>query len=662
MSLVAGTFLAAGTALAVHDADVFELDANAVDDAAVAGIDWDVIFAQANTAPDGCAGTIACSFTHELDNETIFTGGRSKDDLDTSGWKHKAGSVPPKDDLADGFAARFTVAGYDPDGALGPLLPPSDIIYFGADRTSNDGDAFMGFWFFQADITALSGGTFGPGVHVDGDILVITDFSGGGGTVSLAVYQWNGPGGAIAGSGAINGTLDELVPFGSADCATVGDNDPACATVNDGTITVPWTFLDKGGSTGPRTGEFVEGGINLTFLGLDDECFSSFLAETRSSTSVNATLKDFIGGQFDVCNAALTTQVSSSSVTPGTAVTDTATVTGSSPSKNPSGTVTFFLCSFAAGTTTACDGTTGNEGTPLTNVPPQGNLTGSGGVSTAVSPEVNTAGNALLPGRYCFRAEWPGDSNYVGALKEFSIATECFTVAKLTPTVTTTSSSTGNVNPGTSVTDTANVSGSGPTPTGDVDFILCQPSEVTAAGCPSPAGTKIGATKQLSGGSATSDATTNTTTLGKYCWRAEYKGDSVYDASSHTNAGTECFTVTTSASGTSAQRWLPNDRIVVTSASGNLAGTLSITLRSATCTGTVVYTEPVPDSGAFTATAAGAVYNTTNSTVFVGTNADNTAGLAAGTYYWSITFTPTSTFATGFTKCETSTLTINNNP
>ena len=101
---------------------------------------------------------------------------------------------------------------------------------------------------------------------------------------------------------------------------------------------------------------------------------------------------------------------------------------------------------------------------------------------------------------------------------------------------------------------------------------------------------------------------------------------------------------------------------MVTSAHANLAGTLSITLRSGTCTGTVVYTEPVPNGGAFTATTAGAVYNTTNATVFVGTNPDGTAGLAAGTYFWSVTFTPTSSFATGFTKCETSTLTINNNP
>src|SRR5262245_5398293 len=222
--------------LAVHDAGAFELDANAVGDVAVAGVDWDAIFAEANTPPDGCTGAKACAFIHENDGETIFTTGGSKDDLNTDKWRHKAGSVPDKDELADAFAARYEVAGYDPDGGGGPLLPPSTILYFGSDRLANNGDAFMGFWFFQLDVTALTtgpnAGKFGPGLHTDGDILVISDFSGGGGNVSLAVYQWNGPGGDIAGSGAINGTLDVLQPFGAADCANIGANDPACATVN----------------------------------------------------------------------------------------------------------------------------------------------------------------------------------------------------------------------------------------------------------------------------------------------------------------------------------------------------------------------------------------------------------------------------------------------
>jgi hypothetical protein len=88
-----------------------------------------------------------------------------------------------------------------------------------------------------------------------------------------------------------------------------------------------------------------------------------------------------------------------------------------------------------------------------------------------------------------------------------------------------------------------------------VKFFLCQPSEVTAGGCEGVAGTQIGtpaAGETLNAsGVATSESTANTTTLGKYCWRAEYSGDGFYLTSSHTNALTaaaggvtpECFTV-----------------------------------------------------------------------------------------------------------------------
>ena len=67
------------------------------------------------------------------------------------------------------------------------------------------------------------------------------------------------------------------------------------------------------------------------------------------------------------------------------------------------------------------------------------------------------------------------------------------------PSATATQSSTNgsDVVPGASVTDAATVTGGGPTPTGTVDFFLCQPGEVTAGGCEGSAGTKVGATKTL---------------------------------------------------------------------------------------------------------------------------------------------------------------------
>src|SRR5207237_116550 len=146
----------------------------------------------------------------------------------------------------------------------------------------------------------------------------------------------------------------------------------------------------------------------------------------------------------------------------------------------------------------------------------------------------------------------------------------------------------GNVLPGTSVSDTATVSGGAgqPTPSGTVDFFLCQPAEVTANGCVT-GGTKNGATKPLDGnGQATSDASTNTSAVGTYCWRAEYSGDGFYNPSSHTNATTECFTVVKQPSST-ATTSSPTGGNVVPGSSASDTATVSGGAGQPTPTGTV---------------------------------------------------------------------------
>jgi uncharacterized repeat protein (TIGR01451 family) len=155
--------------------------------------------------------------------------------------------------------------------------------------------------------------------------------------------------------------------------------------------------------------------------------------------------------------------------------------------------------------------------------------------------------NTATVGKYCWRAEYSGDALYSSSTHTDGTL-ECFTTVKRSSNTTTLSSPTGgNVGPGTSVTDGATVSGGAgqPTPTGTVTFFLCQPATVTANGgdC-SIGGAQVGAVKTLNGsGQATSDATTNTTTDGKYCWRADYSGDANYNPSTHTDASGECFTV-----------------------------------------------------------------------------------------------------------------------
>ncbi len=207
------------------------------------------------------------------------------------------------------------------------------------------------------------------------------------------------------------------------------------------------------------------------------------------------------------------------SVAAGTTVHDSAAVTGSKGTATGNVIFSFFP-------TINCTGATTTAGTVALN--------GSG------IADPSTAQGPLAVGSYSFKAHYNGDSNYFAADADC----EPLTVTKI-PSNTATQASTNStsVAPGASVSDTATITGAFGTPTGTVDFFLCQPSDVTAGGCEGSAGTKIGATKALSSGSATSDSTGTTNTPGKYCWRAVYSGDTNYNGSNHTNSTTECFTV-----------------------------------------------------------------------------------------------------------------------
>jgi hypothetical protein len=428
--LAAGALFFAVSAQAVHDTGAFELDGNATNDPAVVGDDWDNVCHQVTgtdcSTSNNTNGATAVSWVSEPNpSASIFTGGGSKDPQDISNWAWKdAGGLPDKDNLRHSFAARYSLA----PSATCPAgtATTCDVLFFGSDRFDNSGDAQQGFWFFQNQVTlgtTSSGGGFNfNGVHKNGDLLIISDFSNGGTTSTISVYRWND---------TISGNLELLQSSTNANCATVADGDAFCGIVNptNGTI-APWPFLDKSGNSTYLQGEFYEGGVNLSTLGLAGECFSSVASETRSSTSTTATLKDFVLGQFASCNASMTTQVSNAGpVTPGTSITDTATIVGSSPSHDPSGDVTFFLCSgvAAGGSCPSPSGTSIGTGTLI------GNLAGT---STATSPAVNTAASPLGPGHYCFRAEWPGDLNYTTPLSETNSTTECFDVKDTSSTTT----------------------------------------------------------------------------------------------------------------------------------------------------------------------------------------------------------------------------------
>lgn len=249
--------------------------------------------------------------------QSIFTGGGSKDGLDLNGplsgaggWKYKDGSVPDKDNITNAYAAAYNV-----NGDL--------VIYAGADRFDNSGDAFMGFWFFQGQVGLGSGGAF-SGQHVVGDTLVLANFSGGGTTVNIEVLQWVGTGGNVG------GTLQRIAGIAGgapAKCGAAGTPANFCGITNAvAGETPPWAYTNKDGTHAFQTAGFLELGINITqvFKAANPNsatpCFSAFMAETRSSTSVTATLKDFVLHSFPVCSIAVSkacgSGVLNASVTP----------------------------------------------------------------------------------------------------------------------------------------------------------------------------------------------------------------------------------------------------------------------------------------------------------------------------------------------------------
>ncbi|MFY9586642.1 MAG: hypothetical protein WAT66_04210 [Actinomycetota bacterium] len=294
-------FFVAPVALAVHDDGIFELDGDATA-SADPGADWNAL------GPDVIASAFVNDNTDPTDKTYLHTGA-SKDIDDFDDWvPTTTDEAPDKDEIMDAFAAGYNNA----DGDL--------IIYFGLDRFDASGDAQVGFWFAQNHVS-ISGGSV-VGEHEVGDILVLSDFVNGGVVPEVRVFTW-------VGSGGSDGSIDEVTTSGSADCNTAPANDKRCAIVNAGTVNAPWDFIDKSGSEDFLAGEFYEGGINLTDLGIDQGCITTFIAETRTSQSTDARLKDVAMGNFPLCGISVEkTGDAKSKITDTTHYTITITNTG----------------------------------------------------------------------------------------------------------------------------------------------------------------------------------------------------------------------------------------------------------------------------------------------------------------------------------------------
>lgn len=569
-----------------------------------AGDDWDDVSAAIAGGDDDCSslGAVECTFTHDERATSIFTSSKDYDELNLWQWRDQ--SVPDANELDDGFAVKYI------DGS------GDQHVYFGADRFATEGSKDAGFWFFKDDVGTVDpvgnadgtfigahtapvdngedgfcnpdeGGLGGPSATPNcaryddndsgGDVLILTTFTGGGAVTTIRVYEWIGPAGSTA------ALLERST---SGDCST-GTTTSVCATVNNTTIESAWAYSGKNEPALDEiaSGGFLEGGVNLSDLGLEG-CFSSFMATTRSAPSLTADPKDFILGEFEACTASLTTTPKTGAGAALTAdsdadsldeitigvngqvtVTDSAALTVNGTTTF-SGDLNFYLCGPFA-TPNACS----DAGVEV-------------GAASGVNPVTTNGTYASAPavltqvGRYCWYATFESatkgledgaaDGTIESAGSEdppipYSTG-ECFEVMPVAPTLTTQASNntTGTAAIfGTAIDDTATLTGTarkpvsgGPNSTyptihttapsagslagGSITFRLYGPS--ATASCVDPAtgvtGNLVGSSvvtvsgDSVAGPPATYKASTGTisgtltpTAPGHYWWRASYSGD-----------------------------------------------------------------------------------------------------------------------------------------
>ena len=242
----------------------------------------------------GSGGSIA----FDTSDGTTFTGG-SKDTLPVSGWSCVgSNNVTNKGDLGNVYAGIYTDGG-------------DDFFYFGAEKGEDSGTNNIGLWLLQdSDVGCppdqTGNGTAFSGMHLAGDLFIVSEFTNGGGVSTIVAYEWvddTDPGT----SGNQPGLNPNPVAVG-ADCLDTpltGDADELCAVTNGTTISIPWLNVFGNvinASHLPAT--FFEGGIELSaFPQFSNTCFTSFLFNTRSSTSLTATLFDWALGDIDTCGS-----------------------------------------------------------------------------------------------------------------------------------------------------------------------------------------------------------------------------------------------------------------------------------------------------------------------------------------------------------------------
>ena len=677
--LLVATLVVAGIALAVHDLK-FQLDGDVIASTTThvgtetQVYDWDSLFNADTTEKALPAGFTASAFSKDFATKvdrkgatvfstfdpTTFTTG-SKDTLDINpGWQcASSNNVLSKNDIMNAYAVAYTETATDPD-------PGHQILYFAIERNANTGDANVAFWFLQdsASCDDSAGTATWSGHHMDGDILIVSAFTNGGGVSGIDAYRWNG---------GASGSLGTTSVAHGVDCQGTSGGDAICATTNgsaspglDAAITTPWQTANATDGLGftLQPSEFFEGGIDLTAKGLGNHCFNTFVGDTRSSQSLTATIFDYALGVLGECTSTIvTTPVDSANhlnppastipADPNDAkvqVQDQAVLTVSGITSF-SGSISYHLCGATASTSTATCDTGGVD---------VGSTTGITASGTYYSPVVTVT----AAGRYCFRADFSGDSSLGVPPKSDHSSGECFTVAPVQPTLSTLAI-TGPVDFGQKISDTATIGTTahqpgtggptGATPAGSINATsfggdATGTISLTAFGPDSCSTVAYGPVTITISGDGTYGGTGTAFEFtpgapGQYVFVTSYSGDL---PNTKAVAATACTSqpsnekVTVRQIPTSIktkQGFEPNDTATVTASAGNLAGggTVVFSLYASTdCSTAVLYTETKTLTGG----APSEEVSTNNESFDITTAYADAADSTTGVYSWKVVYTP----------------------
>jgi Cu/Zn superoxide dismutase len=414
-----------------------------------------------------------------------------------------------------------------------------------------------------------------------GDKLITYDLAKGGTVPSISIRTWTGS--AWGPATIISG------PGGS-----------AIGSVNTSTISA--ADSDGIGSLDPFT--FGEASISFAalFPGAGCGSFGSAYLKSRSSDSFTAELKDFIAPErVHISNCTTLTTEATATVTIGSPISDTATLSGAT--SNAGGTITFHLYS---------DDQCANEAsTGLSPVPVSGNGDYNSGNYTPTAV-----------GTYYWTANYSGDANNAAASTPCRDANESSVVTKAEPALTTNAA--GPVTLGDPISDTAHLTGATSDAGGTFTFHL-----FGNATCTNEISTGLSPVA-VSGNGDYNSGNYTPTAAGTYYWTASYSGDA-----NNTAVSTACGDANESSVVTKKQPSLTTTATANVTIGDPISDTATLSGATADAGGTITFHLYSDDQCANEVTIG-------LSPVTVSGNGDYNSGsytpTAVGAYYWTASY------------------------